>query len=273
VIACALVANAASFVLPIANPSNLLVFAHRMPGLGTWLAAFALPSLAALGVTFAILALLFRRDLAGGWTRVDDTPAPRPDGAIVAVLLLAAGVIVATSAREGPLGTAAAACALGAFLVAALRTREGALQALRRVSWPVVALTAALFVIVGAVDAGGGLTATTRALGACARLTAPWSSVATGFLIAGASNIVNNLPVGLVLGEALPAMHAAPALTHAALVGVNLGPNASVNGSLATLLWLAIVRRAGIAVSPARFAAVGVATTAPALFAALVALR
>ncbi len=34
VIACALIANAASFVLPISNPSNLLVFAGRMPPLG-----------------------------------------------------------------------------------------------------------------------------------------------------------------------------------------------------------------------------------------------
>ena len=50
---CAFIANAASFVLPISNPSNLLVFAGRMPALWTWLAAFALPSVAAIGLTFA----------------------------------------------------------------------------------------------------------------------------------------------------------------------------------------------------------------------------
>ncbi|MFL6679911.1 MAG: SLC13 family permease, partial [Burkholderiaceae bacterium] len=58
--ACALVANAASFVLPISNPANLVVFGEHMPPLLAWLRAFALPSLAAIGVTWAVLALLFR---------------------------------------------------------------------------------------------------------------------------------------------------------------------------------------------------------------------
>jgi hypothetical protein len=40
VFACALVANAASFALPIANPSNLLFFADKMPTLGAWFASF-----------------------------------------------------------------------------------------------------------------------------------------------------------------------------------------------------------------------------------------
>jgi arsenical pump membrane protein len=50
-LACALVANAASFVLPISNPSNLLVFAGHMPPLAAWLAAFALPSIVAIALT------------------------------------------------------------------------------------------------------------------------------------------------------------------------------------------------------------------------------
>ena len=65
VVACALVANAASFLLPISNPSNLLVYAGRMPPLGEWLQAFALPSLAAIVVTFAVACWFFRRDLGG----------------------------------------------------------------------------------------------------------------------------------------------------------------------------------------------------------------
>ena len=35
---CAFIANAASFVLPISNPANLVVFAHHLPGLPHWLA-------------------------------------------------------------------------------------------------------------------------------------------------------------------------------------------------------------------------------------------
>jgi arsenical pump membrane protein len=61
-------------------------------------------------------------------------------------------------------------------------------------------------------------------------------------------------------------MHAAKA----ALIGVNLGANATVNGSLATLLWLSILRREGIALPPLAFARVGLLTVIPALAAALV---
>jgi arsenical pump membrane protein len=43
---CAFIANAASFVLPISNPANLVIFGERMPPLTAWVAQFALPSLA-----------------------------------------------------------------------------------------------------------------------------------------------------------------------------------------------------------------------------------
>jgi arsenical pump membrane protein len=46
-----------------------------------------------------------------------------------------------------------------------------------------------------------------------------------------------------------------------------------VNGSLATLLWLAIVRRAGIAISPLAFLRIGSLTAIPALAAALLLLQ
>ena len=47
-LACALVANAASFVLPISNPANLVLFGGAMPSLSSWAASFAMPSVAAV---------------------------------------------------------------------------------------------------------------------------------------------------------------------------------------------------------------------------------
>ena len=67
--------------------------------------------------------------------------------------------------------------------------------------------------------------------------------------------------------------HAAPALRHAPLVAIDLGPNAAVSGSLATLLWVAALRRAGLAMGPLRFLRSGLAVTLPALLAALLAVR
>ena len=49
---CALIANAASFVLPISNPANLVVFHTGMPPLKTWLADFGVPSVLSILTTF-----------------------------------------------------------------------------------------------------------------------------------------------------------------------------------------------------------------------------
>lgn len=272
VVACALVANAASFTLPISNPSNLLVFAGRMPPLGAWLATFALPSLAAIGVTYAIAFLIYRRDLRGHAAPVVAESAPAPAPLALVLLALAAGAMIATSALGGPLGIATCACGAVAWLAALARDRGAALRIGGGIAWPIVVLTAALFVIVTAADAGGGFAASRALLEWCAHLAAPWPPLATGFAVGLAANVVNNLPVGLNLGEALPAMQATPQIAHAALVGVNLGPNATVNGSLATVLWLAIVRRARVDVSPLAFALAGIPATVAALAAALLLL-
>jgi len=271
VIACALIANAASFLLPISNPSNLLVFAGRMPPLAVWLRAFALPSGAAIAVTFAVLWWLFRRDLAGVSANVD-TESAAPSPLAVALLTAAAAAVVATSAFGGPLGAVTFACGAVACLATFVRDRSGAATIVREISWRVVALTAALFVVVTALDDAGGFAVSRGVLAWCAHLTGPWPALATGFAVAAASNAINNLPVGLNLGETIPAMHATMQASAAALIGVNLGPNATVNGSLATLLWLGIVRRADIAISPLGFARIGVIVTIPALAAALVLL-
>ena len=115
--------------------------------------------------------------------------------------------------------------------------------------------------------------ATQAALAWCTALGAPWAPLATGFLTAIAANIINNLPVGLNLGTTLPAMHAAAQTTQSALIGVNLGPNATLIGSLATLLWLRILKRNGIAISALSFARIGTLSTLPALAAALLLLN
>jgi arsenical pump membrane protein len=273
VVLCALVANAASFVLPISNPSNLLVFAGRMPSLGAWLVPFGLPALAACAVTYGVARFTYRAELRGASAHVDETPAQPPAPLAIALLSAAAAVIVATSALGGRLGAATSACALVTWLTTLRSDRAGAARIVREITWPVVVLTAALFVIVTAIDDAGGFAASRALLERCASLAAPWSSLATGFAVAAASNVINNLPVGLNLGEVLPRMHAAQLTANAALIGVNLGPNATVNGSLATVLWLAIVRRNGIVVSPLAFARAGVLATVPALIAALLLLR
>jgi arsenical pump membrane protein len=72
---CAFVANAASFVLPISNPANLVVFGAHMPNLADWLRQFFLPSALAIAATYAALWLTHRRLLR---TETLAAPPTRP---------------------------------------------------------------------------------------------------------------------------------------------------------------------------------------------------
>jgi arsenical pump membrane protein len=76
--ACAFIANAASFVLPISNPANLVVFHQGMPPLGRWLLSFGVPSLLSIASTYAVMRLVFRKDLSA--TIEETVEAKRLDG-------------------------------------------------------------------------------------------------------------------------------------------------------------------------------------------------
>jgi arsenical pump membrane protein len=71
-----------------------------------------------------------------------------------------------------------------------------------------------------------------------------------GIVIAVASNLMNNLPAGLIAGSAVQAAHVSDQVTRAILIGVDVGPNLSVTGSLATILRLGALRREGHSVRP-----------------------
>ena len=86
-----------------------------------------------------------------------------------------------------------------------------------------------------------------------------------------ADNIANNLPVGLVAGSVAASDHLPAPVVSAILIGVDLGPNLSVTGSLATILWLVALRREKIEVGAWPFLKLGLLVTPPALIAALAA--
>lgn len=90
-----------------------------------------------------------------------------------------------------------------------------------------------------------------------------------GVVLAFACNLVNNLPAGLIAGSAVHVANAPDRITSAILVGVDLGPNLSVTGSLATILWLNALKREGLQVSAWSFLKIGLLVMPPALLMAL----
>lgn len=272
--ACAFVANAASFILPISNPANLVVFGNKLPALLPWLRGFALPAIAAVVLTFAVMALLFRGALRGSMrgpaaaVRLDRRMriafAAVGGGAIV--MLVAASLAVSV----GPVALGAALLALGAVTFS---DRTAPANITKHLAWQIVPLVAGLFVIVEGLDRSGALTAARSAFTWASSAAWPWGNLGLAGGITVASNALNNLPVGLAAGYALSGGHFAPQVAQTAVIAVDLGPNVSVTGSLATLLWLLVLRRSKVKVTPWQFFRYGLAVTIPALIIAVLLVR
>jgi len=270
---CAFIANAASFVLPISNPANLVIFGRNMPPLANWLHFFALPSSLAITATYLGLRLAFRRELSGNLESSIECPALPFSGRIVAVgILVTAAVLLAASALNLDLGVPTFVAAVIVLGVILFSDRHAFSPIVKQISWGVLPLVAGLFVIVGGLDETGAV----RHMRSALERLESWAPLAGGltasFGAAVASNIANNLPVALLTGNTLQARQVIPAIRNALVIGVDLGSNFSISGSLATILWLIALRREGENVSAWQFLKLGLLITPPALFLATCAL-
>jgi arsenical pump membrane protein len=273
-LACALIANAASFLLPISNPANLVIFDGQMPPLLPWLKMFLAPSLASIMVTLAALRFVSRKGLAGSIPEsLSQKPLSTEGRLALGGLVLAAVALVSASALGWPLGAPTCVAALVAAAVVSLRDRSIVVKVASGVSWSVLPLVAGLFVIVEALQRAGMLRLAVQGLQAAAHLGGTPGNLATAFGVGLLANGMNNLPVGLISGMALQAAHQHANLGQAVLVGVDLGPNLSVTGSLATILWLIALRREKVKITGWQFFKVGVVVMPLALLASILILR
>ncbi|WP_394646960.1 arsenic transporter [uncultured Sphingomonas sp.] len=267
--ACALIANAASFVLPISNPANLVLYGGKMPPLGQWFASFALPSIAAIVVTFVMLRSVERARLTGACeTTVERAPLTLAGKAALGGIAATAVLLLIVSALDQPLGLPTCIAGVVTMLGVAALVRRSPAATVRAVSWSVLPLVAGLFVLVEALDRTGVIAWVAQGLRDMA--AAPVRGAAYGgTVLAFASNLMNNLPAGLIASTAVAQAQPPRVIVDALLIGVDLGPNLSITGSLATILWLQAIRREGEDVGFWRFLKVGAATMIPALVAAL----
>jgi arsenical pump membrane protein len=264
---CAFIANAASFVLPISNPANLVIFDGRMPQLLSWLAQFGPPSVVSIGVTYLMLRVtqheaLQREKIARDIAR----PVLGATGRMTAYGIGATAIaLLLCSAFDLQLGlpTFICGCVTAAIILALNRALPW--PVLRDISWGVLPLVAGLFVLVEGLDRTGVVAALRDVLGRAVDISAASAAFGAGIAIAVACNLMNNLPVGLIAGSVVATGQFPPEVTGAMAIGVNLGPNLSITGSLATILWLVALRREGQDVSAWGFLRLGLVVAPPAL--------
>jgi arsenical pump membrane protein len=270
---CAFIANAASFVLPISNPANLVVFGARMPPLQDWLRYFGLPSLAAIVATYIALRLTQCRSLDADVAVVGEMPPLTLGGKLAASgIALTAVVLLGASALGRDLGLPTFLAGAAVTIIVLVIGRQSPMPILKDVSWSVLPLVAGLFILVEGMNRTGVLPSLAYILKDAAQASPQVTSWIAGAGVAIASNLVNNLPMGLIAATTSQTAQVPAHVTGAILIGVDLGPNLSVTGSLATILWLIALRREGENVAAWQFLKLGLVVMPPALLLSLLAL-
>jgi arsenical pump membrane protein len=278
VFACTFVADAASFVLPVSNPVNLIILGATGAPLGQFARLLLLPSAVVLAWNLGFFLAFFRSSLGG---TIDPSLLPELSTdtgyrrAVTAALgAIAFGYLGATTfGISVPVVSLTGAALLTATAAAFGRLHPG--RTLRAVSWPLFPFVGGMVLVVQGVDRLGLSAFVADRLLELSGGSTLGSVVVIVMGVALGANLINNVPMALVAASALGRL--APeannvVLHHAAVLGADLGPNISVVGSLATMLWLLMLRRRGLAISSLDYLRFGILVTPPALLLGALAL-
>ncbi|MFF6782908.1 SLC13 family permease [Streptomyces sp. NPDC012510] len=271
VYATAHLSNTASLLLPVSNLTNLLAFTASGLTFTRFAALMAAPWAAAVAAEYLVFRRFFAADLDAGAPPAEEAeeavepPAP-PMFALVTVVCTLAGFVVTSVLGVEPVW-AALAGAMVLSLRALVRRTATPVALIRSLSLPFLAFVAALGVVVRAVVDNGLADALGRVMPSGSGLLALLGVAALAALL---SNVINNLPAVLVLVPLAAPLGAGAVL--AVLLGVNIGPNLTYAGSLATLLWRRIVHQHEHDVDLGEFTRLGLLTVPAALLSSVVAL-
>jgi arsenical pump membrane protein len=241
--------NAASLYLPGSNLTNLIVLHGEHVSGATFFARTWPAALAATVATGAVLAVLFRRELARPGSPEREWPDVRLRVGALAVGVVTVLVLVLASP---------ALPVLAVGVVATLLARTPWERITEAVDLRIVGGLFVLAVLLGAV--GRWWDGPASLLGSAGQ----FGSAAIGAVAALA---VNNLPASVLLTPT-PPEHA-----RALLIGLDLGPNLAVTGSLSAFLWLRVSRSLGAQPSPLRYTRLGLVVVPLSIAAALAALQ
>ncbi len=264
VYACSHLANSASLLLPVSNLTNLLAFRASGLSFTRFGALMALPWLVAVSVEWAVVSRFFGHTGRGRAASAKPaiTPPHWPHATLVILALTLLGFACSSLLGIAPVWIAAA----GAIAISApaLARRAATPAGIVRSAEPGFLLFVLALGVIVQTAADNGLESAARSL--LPRGSGLLDLLAIAATCALLANIVNNLPAILI---ALPALAggsgAGPVL--AALIGVNVGPNLTYVGSLATLLWRRALHAQDTDVELGEFLRLG-ALTVPAILVA-----
>jgi arsenical pump membrane protein len=265
VYACTHLANSASTLFPVSNLTNLLAFGATGLSFLSFTGLMALPWLVAIVVELLIFVRFFGTDLVGHAEPEPTEPEPTPWFALTVLAVVLVGFGLTSLVGIAPAWVAGA----GALVLIGKGVSKNRVRTALAETSPLFLLFVLSLAIVvqGVADHGLGHLLS-RIMPAVPTLPGLLAAAGVAAVLA---NVLNNLPATLVL---LPALgtHPSAGIVLAVLLGVNIGPNATYVGSLATLLWRRVLAGRGLTPTLREFLRLGVLTVPLALLAAVLAL-
>ncbi len=282
VMAAGFIADTASLPLVVSNLVNIVSADFFGIGFNQYASVMVPVNLVSVAASLVVLFLDFRKDLPATYDRdslkppnlaIKDLATFRAGWVVLAMLLLGFFVLEPMGV---PVSAVAAVCAAVLLAVAArghvISTRKVVMGA----PWQIVLFSLGMYLVVYGLRNAG---LTSALAGLLDRLAADgvWSAaLGTGFLAAGLSSVMNNMPTVLVGALSIDQSSATglvkEAMVYANVIGCDLGPKITPIGSLATLLWLHVLARKGTTIGWGQYFRVGVVLTVPVLVVTLAAL-
>lgn len=286
-LAVGFMADTASATLMVSNLTNILTADFFDISFGDYAGRMAFPGLVAVAATIGMLILLFRREIRkdershAGEGQVS-FPVPASvirDRRLFKLSWIVLGLILVLYCVSEPLGLPVSAIACGgaaALWIAAIAFGSAnSARLMRRTPWLIVVFALSMYMIVYSLHVHGG----TDWFSALIEPSAEGEGTAglifgTGALFSLLAAVINNLPAVLVSSLAITEQAGGHAglLPFASLIGMSVGAKLTPIGSLATLLWMQLLRRDGVKLTIGQYLKYGVLLTVPVLFATLAAL-
>ncbi|QSO48812.1 arsenic transporter [Alicyclobacillus mengziensis] len=282
IMASGFIADTTSLPLIVSNLVNIVSADFFHVGFLTYAAHMIVPDLFSLAASIGVLYLFFRKDIPKEYNPKD---LAKPSDAIahqgmfriswIILVVLLVGYIL-TELLHIPVSIVAGLIAV-VFLVAGSRTRViRPWGIIREAPWAIVVFSIGMYVVVYGLRNVGLTNVLGRLIESSTHGGLYAGTVATGFIAAILSSIMNNMPTVMIDALAIHSTNATgvmhEALVYANVIGSDLGPKITPIGSLATLLWLHVLGKKGITISWGRYFKTGIVLTVPTLFVTLTGL-
>jgi arsenical pump membrane protein len=271
------ISDSASLPFVFSNLTNIVTADYFGIGFINFLSTMILPYLVSVIASMAFLFLLLHKDIP---KVVDITLLPNPKSVLkneklfkfawFFLALLLAGYAIG-DIYHIPVSVFALSGALIFLFIAASSKAVSAKTIIKDAPWQIVWFSLGLYVVVYGLKNAGLTDEITHILEYLNTQSQVVAVVGTGFISAGLSAVMNNMPTIMIMDIALHDI-SNHAMIYANIIGCNLGPKMTPFGSLATLLWLHSLAKKDVKISFWSYSKFGLLITPPVLLIVLLVL-